>query len=81
MLPPDQVIEKTINKAQKGPLCITGISTSQGSLQRWVLARHNTTALIADLRKSLNFDTGDSTTKDLSLKRIRSNENAVKKML
>ena len=79
MLPPDQVIEQTINKDQKGPLCIIGISTSQGSMQQWVLASHNTTTLNVDLRKSLNLDIGDSATKNLSLKEIRSNENALKK--
>lgn len=81
MLPPDQVIEQTINKDKKGPLCIIGISTSQGSMQQWVLASHNTTTLNVDLRKSLNLDIGDSATKNLSLKEIRSNENAVKNEL
>ena len=34
MLPPDQVIEQTINKDKKGPGGIIGISTSQGTIQR-----------------------------------------------
>ena len=79
MLPPDQVIEQTINKDQKGPGGIIGISTSQGSIQSWVLSSHNTATLIADLRKGLNLDTADSTTKDLNSKRIRFDENAVNK--
>ena len=37
MLPPDQVIEQTINKDQKGLGGIIGISTSQDSMQRWVV--------------------------------------------
>ena len=48
-------------------------------MQRWVLSSHNTATLIADLRKSLNLGIGDSTAKDLSSKRIRFDENAVKK--
>ena len=55
MLLPDQVIEQTINKDQKGPGGIIGISTSQGTMQRWVLSSHNTATLIADLRKSLDL--------------------------
>ena len=61
----DQIIEQTINKDQKGP-GIIGISTSQGSMQRWVLSSHNTATLIADLRKSSNLDTGDRTTKNFN---------------
>ena len=34
MLPPDQVIKKTINKDQKGPGGIIDILTSQGTMQR-----------------------------------------------
>ena len=79
MLPPDQVIEQTINKDKKEPGGIIGISTSQGTMQRWVLSSHNTATLIADLRKSLNLGIGDSTAKDLSSKQIRFDENAVKK--
>ena len=40
MLPPDQVIEQTINKEQKGPGGIIGFSTSPGTVQRWVLSSH-----------------------------------------
>ena len=38
MLPPDQVIEQTINKEQKGAGGIIGVSTSVGAVQRWVLS-------------------------------------------
>ena len=69
MLPPDQIIEKTINKDQKGPGDIIGISKSQSTMHRWVLFSHNTATLIADLRKSLNLTIGiDSTAMDLKLK-------------
>ena len=77
MFPPNQVIEQTINKDQKGPEGIIGISTSQGTMQRWVLSSHNTATLIADLRKSLDLSIGDSTAKDL--KQIYFDEKTVKK--
>ena len=48
-------------------------------MEQWVLSSHNTTTLIADLRKSLNLGIGDSTAKDLSLKWIHFEENVVKK--
>ena len=37
---PDQVIEQTINKDQKGPSGIIGFSTSEGTVQRWELTGH-----------------------------------------
>ena len=40
MLPPDQVIEQTIKKGQKGPGGIIGYKTSTGSIQRWVFSSH-----------------------------------------
>ena len=40
LLPPDEVIEQTINKEQKGRGDIIGISTSIGSVQKWVLSSH-----------------------------------------
>ena len=79
MLPPDQIIEKTINKDQKGPGDIIGLSKSQSTMHRWVLFSHNTATLIADLRKSLNFGIRDSKAKDLSSKRMHFDANAIKK--
>ena len=38
MLPLDQVIEQTINKEQKGPGGIIGMTTSVGCVQRWVFS-------------------------------------------
>ena len=78
MFSPDQPIEQTKNKDQKGTGTID-ILTSQGSMQRWILSSHNGPTLIADLRKSLDLNTGDSTTKNISLKWIPFDENAVKK--
>ena len=40
MLPPDQVIEQTINKQQKGSGGIISYSTSIGTIQKWVILSH-----------------------------------------
>ena len=40
MLPPEQVIEQTVNKEEKGPGGIIGFSTTEGTKQRWVLTSH-----------------------------------------
>ena len=49
-LPPDQVIEQTINKEQKGAGGIIGISTSDGAVQRWVLSSHITAGLLSNFK-------------------------------
>ena len=46
------MIEQTINRDQKGLGGIIGISTSTGSVQRWVLSSHDTSTLTADFRES-----------------------------
>ena len=48
MLPPNQVIEQSINKQQKGPGGIIGYTTSTGSIQRWVISSHVITKINAD---------------------------------
>lgn len=78
MLPPDQVIEQTINRDQKGSGGIKAVSTSHGSIQRWVLASHNTATIAADLRKSIGLD-GSNRIKDLGKKRMKFDEESVRK--
>ena len=39
-LPADQVIEQTVNQDQKGPGGIIGFSTTEGTVQKWILASH-----------------------------------------
>ena len=56
MLPPDQVIEETINRDQNSPGGIIGFTTLQGSIQRWILSSHNTASLIADFRQSFGLE-------------------------
>ena len=51
-LPPDQVIEQTINKEQKGAGGIIDISTSDGAVQRWVLSSHITAGLLSNFKQS-----------------------------
>lgn len=63
-LPPDQVIEQTINKEQKGPGGIIGISTSVGSVQRWVFTSHLVAEINSDFKQSIDVDQS-SETKDL----------------
>ena len=76
MLPSDQVIEQTINRDQKGPGGIIGISTSTGSIQRWVLSSHNTATLAADFKRSLGLGILNTTTKDLGTSRKQFDEKA-----
>ena len=78
LLPPDQVIEQTINKDQKGKGGIIGISTSVGSVQRWVLTSHTIAAITSDFKSSLGLDILQSTPKDLQEKRKIFDENYVK---
>ena len=53
MLPPDQVIEQTINK-QKGPGGIIGYTTSTGSIQRWVFSSHVIAKINANFQNSID---------------------------
>ena len=69
MLPPDQVIEQTVNREQKGPGGIIGISTSVGSVQRCVLSSHITATLSSDFKANLGLDTPRSTPKDIGKSR------------
>ena len=54
MLPPDQVIEQTINKNQKGTGEIIVYTTSTGSIQRWVFSSHLIAVINADFQNSID---------------------------
>ncbi|MEM7298197.1 MAG: hypothetical protein AAF391_08030, partial [Bacteroidota bacterium] len=71
MLPPDQVIEQTINKEQNGPGGIigNGISTSVGAVQRWVFSSHVVAEMNTDFKQSINVDLSSKDRKDLGKKR------------
>ena len=79
MIPPDQVIEQTINKDQKGPGGIIGFSTSPGCVQRWVLSSHDTASIIADFELATKKITNASKPKDLQESRIKYDEEMVSK--
>ena len=79
MLPPDQVIEQTINRDQKGSGGIKAISTSTGSIQRWVLSSHNAAIIAADLKMGIGLDSSNRMPKDLGKKRMKFDEDSVRK--
>ena len=76
-LPPDQVIEQTINKKQKGAGGIIAINTSDGAAQRWVLSSHITAALLSNFKHSLGLNQLESNLKDLGKKRIKDGKKVV----
>ena len=78
LLPPDQVIEQTINKEQKGAGGIIGITTSEGSIQRWVLSSHVYAAISRDFKTSIGIDDDNNSPKDLQETRKQFDENCVK---
>ena len=79
-LPPDQVIEQTINRDQKVPGSIIGISTSTGSVQRWVLSSHDTSTLTADFRESLKLESKQELPIDLGIYSLFSGKAASKEI-
>ena len=78
MLPPDQVIEQTINRDQKGSGGIKHISTFTGSVQRWILSSHNTATIVSDMRNSIDLDRLNIIPKDLNSKRMDFDETCVR---
>ena len=79
-LPPDQVIEQTINREQKGSGGIKGFSTTEGTVQHWILSSHAISAINADLRETyLTRSHDESKPKDLGKSRIAFDEEKVQK--
>ena len=76
-LPPDQVIEQTINKEQKGHGGIIGYSTSAGTVQRWIVIIHVIASIATRLKEQLGIEKPTSVPKHLSKTRKRSDEQAV----
>ena len=71
MLRPDQVIEQTINKEQKGAWGIIGINTLAVSVQLWILSSHVTAKILGDLRESINLAQKSNKPKDIGKKTSR----------
>ena len=78
-LPPDQVIEQTINKEQKGKGGIIGSSTSEGTAQRWILTSHIVASLVTDLTEFIGLQINQRRPKKLGKKRIEYDEMKVRK--
>ena len=78
-LPSDQIIEQTINKEQKGKGGIIGSSTSEGTVQRWILTSHVVANLMADLKSSIGIQNDQKPPKDLGNARIEHDEKMVRK--
>ena len=74
MIPPDQVIEQTVNREQKGAGEIIGSTTSTGCVQRWILSSHVAAAWCADFKESIGFNRVESGSKDLRCARKKFNE-------
>ena len=73
-LPPDQVIEQTINKEQKGHDDSIGYSTSADTVQRCIVTTHVITSMTSRLKEQLGMEKPTSVPKDLSNTRKRSYE-------
>ena len=70
-LPADQIIEQTVNRDQKGPGGIIEFSTTEGTVQRWILTSHIAARLISQIGDSLQLTKSENAPKDLTPKRIR----------
>ena len=82
MLPPDQVIEQTINKEQKGSGGLIGCSTNTGTVQIWVLSSHSVAEMSMDLMEATGQNENNRLEpKDLGKSREVFDEGADKKML
>ena len=77
MIPPDQVIEQTVNREQKGAGGIIGSTTSTGCVQRWILSSHVAAAWCADFKESIGFKRVESGSKDLRCARKKFDEKSV----
>ena len=77
MLPPDQVIEQTVNKEQKGPGGIIGFSTSLGTVQRWILTSHVIATISSRFKETLGLERPNVVPKDFGKKRILYDEASV----
>ena len=68
-VPSDQCIEQTINRQQKCHGGIIGFSTSEGTVQRWVLTSHVVSKLISQIEEELKLKRPLSKPKDLGQSR------------
>lgn len=76
-IPTDQCIEQTINRQQKCHGGIVGSSTSEGTVQRWVLTSHVSSKIISNLESDFNLKTTTQKPKDLLASRRAIDNGAV----
>lgn len=76
-IPSDQAIEQTINREQKCAGGIVGYSTSEGTVQRWVLTSHVAAKCQSQMEEFLGMSEAKCVTKDLGKKRILHDEECV----
>ena len=69
-LPPDQVIEQTINKEQKGSGGIIGISTSDGAIEKWILSSYIIAGLNGKHQRKCQLARRKNVPKDVGKARI-----------
>ena len=74
----DQVIEQTISKDQKGSGGIVGFSTSESTVQRWIVSNHIISRILGDFQQSLDLLGEDSKCKDVLACRMKLDEDKVK---
>ena len=73
----NQAIEQTINKDQKCAGGIVAHSTSEGTVQRWVLISHSAAKCQTRMDDFLGISEAKSVTKVLERKRMLHDENCV----
>ena len=76
-IPSDQAIEQTINREQKCAGGIVGYSTSEGTVQRWVLTSHVAAKCQSEMEEFLGMSEAQCITKDLGRKRVLHDEECV----
>ena len=74
----DQVIEQTIDKDQKGSGGVVGFSTSESTVQRWIVSNHIISRILDDFQQSLNLLGTDNKCKDVLACCIKLDEDKVK---
>ena len=77
-VPSDQIIEQTIKKDQKGSGGIVGFSTSESTVQRWIVSNHTISRILGDFQQSLDLLGEDNKCKDVLPCRMKLDEDKVK---
>ncbi|XP_065683225.1 uncharacterized protein LOC136096041 [Hydra vulgaris] len=80
-VPSDQCIEQTINLDQKCQEGIKSYSTSDGTIQRWVLTSHTVLKCISILKNDMGITNKKQTPKDLKPSRKDFNNGCVERAL